>query len=181
VSDKPSNASSAVIPCRIQLLIRMLRSGSTSTSTTTVFVMKPATTSQTPISTTYTDYTVALPEQVLSVPLNCPSLNSQTITTAESDTYIFECGVDYVGNDLAALIAYRLEDCCTACSAFNYQQRDSGLDQKCEAFTFNANMSYTYANDVPPGGNNCWLKSVSDQGSNFTDSGHLVVGGKLAA
>ena len=146
-----------------------------------MFITKAAAASPTTSPSTYTDYVVPLPSQILSVPLDCPALNSQTRTTAEGDVFIFDCGVDYVGNDLAALIAYRLEDCCTACSAYNYQQQNSGLDSRCQAFTFNANMSYAYAAEVPPGGNNCWLKSTSDQGNKFTDNEHLVVGGKLAS
>src|SRR5438874_2321751 len=112
----------------------------TATVTVTKTAFLPSASSTISSAAYYTDYIAPLPAQVLSVPYDCPNLNTRTITTAQGDEFSFVCGVDYVGNDLAALIAYRIEDCCGACSAMNYQ-----LGKKtCQAFTFNANMSYAY-------------------------------------
>jgi hypothetical protein len=143
--------------------------------TVTKTVSSSSTSSTISSATYYTDYIAPLPAQVLSVPYDCPNLNTQTITTAQNDEFSFVCGVDYVGNDLAALIAYRIEDCCGACSAMNFQLGN----KTCQAFTFNANMSYAYANEIPRGGNNCWLKSRTDSGDQNSGNGLLVVGGRL--
>jgi hypothetical protein len=143
--------------------------------TVTKTTSSPSTSSTISSTTYYTDYIAPLPAQVLSVPYDCPNLNTRTITTAQNDEFSFVCGVDYVGNDIAALIAYRIEDCCGACSAMNAQMGKN----TCQAFTFNANMSYAYANEIPRGGNNCWLKSQTDSGNQYSGNGLLVVGGRL--
>jgi hypothetical protein len=118
---------------------------------------------------------VAPPASVLSVPYGCPNLNSQTITTENNDVFNFTCGDDLPGNDIAALIAYTLADCCTACSGYNIQHKET----ICVALLFDANMSFAAAHSDPPGGYNCLLKGGIATPAPVVNSDGLYVAGML--
>lgn len=89
--------------------------------------------------------------------LDCPGIDGETKSVEIAGTlYEFRanCGIDRPsgagGKDITRFPAYSVDDCITACSAFN--EMDS-VKVECVAAHFNANL---FTED----GGNCWLKSA---------------------
>lgn len=78
-----------------------------------------------------------------------------------------------MGNDLLAIVAYSLYDCCEACANMNLHFTGSDA---CRALTFQANMTLANATSSP-GGVNCWLKDKSTDGVPWENG--IIVGAIL--
>lgn len=136
------------------------------TITSTVSILTASPSSPT---TELTNYTAAAPDQITTLPLNCPALNTESYKTTLGDRFEFFCDKDleyldrdgrFVGN-IISFMTYTLNDCLEACSAMNRFQEGT---VPCHVIAFRANITYMW-NDVPFGGvlSTCWLKNVTAQ------------------
>jgi hypothetical protein len=124
------------------------------------------TVSASPTSTSITGYAAALPQDVVTVEWDCPSITSYT-TSNLATNYVFAvtCGVDYnshipatqggVVADIVGIIAYSAADCMEACATMNILASEWGFSTKCAGITFGVQMSVGYNGQ----GANCWLKN----------------------
>ena len=102
-----------------------------------------------------------------SLALNCPAINNTQYKSHFNQNFTYYCGVDF-GNlksstggnitDIAAIIAYSIEDCIDACSAINLQSALQGRlgALECTSITF---LSASTKETISFGGGNCWLKN----------------------
>lgn len=108
---------------------------------------------------------VPKPNDVNSLALDCPKIDSTTYISRIGQSFQFVCAMDYQGNspaaqrngtvkDLVGLIAYSVDDCIEACSEMNEYLGG------CGAITLKADMSLS----VKLFRANCWLKNTSGRG-----------------
>jgi hypothetical protein len=136
---------------------------------------------------TATDYAPVAIRQVDTLALDCPAIDGTTWRNHFNQDYKYTCGVD-LGNlpsrdngnitDIAAIIAYSVEDCIDACSAINFQ---TYLSASADATTCSSVSFFNQAAAVIGVGNgNCWLKKgrlaegVSGKAADGSVSAQLV-------
>ena len=131
-------------------------------STTTVTVTETAY----PTSTPNISYAAALPQDVVTVKWDCPSITSYTTSNLQTNqVFAVTCGVDYYNNiaaiqggivaDIVGIVAYSAADCMEACANMNIFASQWGFSTKCAGITFGEQMSIEYSNH----GANCFLKN----------------------
>jgi hypothetical protein len=116
----------------------------------------------------FSNYTVVPAYQVNTLPLDCPTLNDQTMaitvnksTATSTQNFRLQCNFDYPAGlpalnggtvaDLMGIIAYSLEDCLSACVYLNWQ----GTAPQCQSVFFGAALGYWVKQESA----NCWLKN----------------------
>lgn len=126
-------------------------------ATTTITVTSPASTTP-PTTSTTTDgrllnYTVAPASNISSLYLPCPTVDGNTYTTINGQTWAVSCSVDEYTGDIGSILAYTYQDCIEACAAMNTWQHK---DHACSRVQFSALVANNTGN-----GNfgNCWLKN----------------------
>jgi hypothetical protein len=92
------------------------------------------------------------PEQVVLANNSCPPDNSD-VKTSNAESYRCMSGKNVGGNDLAAIVAYTLQQCVDACSEMNNL---ASARNACKGVVMAEDLSNRYLK-----GNraNCWLKS----------------------
>jgi len=124
------------------------------------------TASTSPTSTSNTSYAAALPQDVVTVKWDCPSITSYTTSNLEANqVFTVTCGVDYYNNiaaiqggivaDIVGIVAYSAADCMDACAHMNIFASRWGFSTKCAGITFGDQMSLEYGKN----GANCFLKN----------------------
>ena len=114
---------------------------------------------------TASDYAPVSIRDVQTLANNCPSIDGTMIKNHFNQNFKYTCGVDLSnlpaaegGNitDIAAIIAYTVEDCIDACSGINFQTLigASADGTTCSSISWTANA----AASVSVGNGNCWLK-----------------------
>lgn len=152
--------------------------GFTSVATSTTLISSSTVASSATASATATDYAPVSIRDVQTLVNNCPTIEGTTIKNHFNQNFRYTCGVD-LGNlpaaeggnitDIAAIIAYTIEDCIDACSGINFQtflQRVEG-GPTCSSVSWTENA----AASVAVGNGNCWLKKGTlRQGTSGTSS-----------
>ncbi|KAF7505393.1 hypothetical protein GJ744_000939 [Endocarpon pusillum] len=100
------------------------------------------------------DYVVAAPDTIDTVELECPGLDGTSYLTVRGQTFDLHCGDEMHGDDVGALMAYRLPDCIEACSYMNRVWANATF---CNAVLFVADVQRTY----PLQRTNCFLKNAT--------------------
>jgi hypothetical protein len=115
---------------------------------------------------TVTNYVPTSIRDIDTLALDCPAIDGTTGRTHFNQNFKYTCGVD-LGNqpsaaggnitDLAAIIAYTIEDCIDACSAVTFQTFIHGVKggPTCSSVSWFADAKST----VAVGNGNCWLKN----------------------
>lgn len=131
------------------------------------------------------NYTAAPPDTVSLLYTGCPHITSQRYTTRFDETYAITCGVDSgfgapTTEDTqktlqvkAALIAYSLDDCIEACSAYtSFNARNGDSQLKCRSVSWDRRMERALSRDNHV---NCWLKNGTLATSQLTRQDDGVV------
>lgn len=126
-------------------------------ATTTITITSPASTapssSQTTTNGRLLNYTAAPAANISSVYLPCPSVDGNTYTTINGQTWAVSCSVDEYTGDIGSILAYTYQDCIEACAAMNTWQHK---DDACSRVQYSALMAnHTGNGDF----GNCWLKN----------------------
>ncbi|KAF4449060.1 hypothetical protein F53441_7604 [Fusarium austroafricanum] len=103
------------------------------------------------------NYKPLAPEDVtfLTFPDGCSKPEGKgDYTTKTGYMFTYTCGWDFVGNDLAKIIAYSAYDCMHACAKYTEMNQDEENATLCDSVAFNRNMSESW--DLWKA--NCWLK-----------------------
>jgi hypothetical protein len=119
-----------------------------------------------PTSTSNISYAAALPQDVVTVKWDCPSITSYTTSNLqENQVFAVTCGVDYYNHiaatqggivaDIVGIVAYSAADCMDACATMNIFASRWGFSTKCAGITFGERMSFEYSKN----GANCFLKN----------------------
>lgn len=142
------------------------------------------------VSVDFNNYTSPSPTEVNLIYANCPAINASTILTRLNQQFTVLCNINVnYGNPsvedssksvdtVAGLIAYSLEDCVNACSAYNYFANRNGAATQCHAITINLNLS----EDLGVGGDiNCWLKNGTTSPADWTNNAEHVISAQIAS
>lgn len=124
------------------------------------------TASTSPTSTSNISYAAALPQDVVTVKWDCPSITSYTTSNLQTNqVFAVTCGVDYSNHiaatqggivaDIVGIVAYSAADCMDACASMNFFASQWGFSTKCAGITFGEQMSLEYSKN----GANCFLKN----------------------
>lgn len=100
------------------------------------------------------DYVVAAPTTIDTVDLDCPGLDGTSYLTVRGQTFDLHCGDSMQGDDVGAMMAYRLPDCIEACSYMNRVWSNATF---CNAVLFVADVQRNY----PRQRVNCFLKNAT--------------------
>jgi hypothetical protein len=113
-----------------------------------------------------TNYTPTSIRDIDTLALDCPAIDGTTVKNHFNQNFKYICGVD-LGNlpsaaggnitDVAAIIAYTIEDCIDACSAITFQTYIQGIKggPTCSSVSWFADAKSV----VGVGNGNCWLKN----------------------